>query len=161
MSKFKDRTGSEHQLEISYGTARTLKAECDLDLPACLTSPDKLVEIMKSLADPVTLVASLAVILKRPSVEELFELFDGDSLVAAETALIDAIIDFFPDRQRQILRRLLTSLNKHQQQTGQAAVSQAEAAIDRLDWSTVLNTSATHGNGLNDLSAVLEVTATV
>lgn len=159
MAQFIDRTGKPHQLAINYGTAIALKQSCDLDLPACLLDPEKLVAILTQLRDPIQVIASLAVILKAESPEQLHELFDGDSLAAAGEALVEAIIDFFPAAQRTILQRLVKSVKQYQETTVQRAVSMSEKAIDKMDWSTVLAPSAIHGNGLSGSVVVSGTTA--
>lgn len=159
MAQFTDRSGKTHQLTISYATAIQLRQSCQLDLPACLIDPEKLVTILTQLRDPIHVIAALAVILRAESPEQLHELFDGDSLAAAGEALVEAIIDFFPAAQRTILQRLVKSVKQYQETTVQRAVSMSEKAIDTMDWSTVVAQSAIHGNGLSDSVEVLEATA--
>lgn len=161
MAQFTDRNGKTHQLAITYGTAISLRSSCQLDLPSCLTDPEKLVAIMTQLQEPVQLIAALAVILKAESPEQLFDLFDGDSLAAAGAALIEAIVDFFPAAQRTILQRLVMSVKKYQETTIKQAVSTASVAIDGMDWSTVLAQSAIPGSGSSDSAAVSGTTAVI
>lgn len=106
MASFTDSTGEEWQLHIDIPTARRVKRETGVDI-VNVSKP-----AFSDLGDILTLVDVLSVILT-PQIEEagLTEhdfacRLAGDAIEDAANALIAAIIEFFPSRQRDLLTRV-------------------------------------------------------
>lgn len=144
-----DRNGNRHTVEITVATAMRLKRELEIDLMACLQKPERLESLYQEFADnPCQVVAVLAEIEQADDPEGFAALFDGDALLAATDALLYAIADFFPQRQRSILLRLLTKTHELAAMQATTAEQQAHQKID--SFFTAASDSVTRGNGWNE-----------
>lgn len=108
MAKFKDNKGREWTVSITVRTARQLKDDLGLDVMTFLDA-----EKVEDVHD-VWAVADALGMLCEPQFErhginatEFFEAMDGDAMESAVNAFVEAIVDFFPQRQREPLRALL------------------------------------------------------
>jgi hypothetical protein len=96
--------------------------------------------ITELVGDPVDFVDALYLIVKPQAdkagvTDEAFgELLVGDIFENATTAFVEALVDFFPSRQRRILRTLLTKARAEQE----AAMTEAEKMLTSTD--SVLST---------------------
>lgn len=125
MATFKDRNGDTWTLDVHIGTLRTVKQRLNIDLLNVMGT-----NLLQELAgDPENLVDVLYVLCSQQCDErgksdmEFGRLLVGDAIEDAMNALVGALIDFFPKRQREMLRKIWTKV--------QAAESQQMTMLDR------------------------------
>lgn len=160
-STWTDNQKNRHDVLITVAVARRLKAECELDLMACIRKPEGLHQILHRFADnPEEIVAALSVIEDSKDPTAFAGLFDGEALEAASEALLSGIADFFPSRPKKALLALLTRCKQAAEMTGDKAVEDIETLLNSPDFLTAVSTSITHGSGSNDSSASLDKTGT-
>ena len=118
MQSFKDSKGIIWTIEVNVGAIKRVRALCGIDLLNVITvgedgKPNT--ELLDRLSDdPVLLVDTLYAVCqpeieKRGLTDEEFGMsFDGDALVAAAHALLDGVVDFFPEAKRRMFRKVLT-----------------------------------------------------
>jgi len=149
MKEFKDKDGKSWTVDITVQTVKRVRDLCDgIDLLSLATPGNNL---MPRLEDPCTLVGVLyAVCLpqiqeRSLSPEAFGGSFTGDALEDAANALTTDIIDFFPNRKRQVLHtafrrvqtvgeeRIRVEVNQALQQIESPEFTQAvEQAFDRI-----------------------------
>lgn len=106
---FRDTNGRLWAVTVTIGTARRVRSLTSVDLLALIDNPTELAALA---ADPVRLVDLLYAVVKPEAdlagiTDEAFgESLAGDSIDAATSALLEALIDFFPEARRRILRRI-------------------------------------------------------
>lgn len=144
-----DRHGTRHNVAITIAVARRLQQELQIDLIAPLKTLD-LEPVFRRLAEhPEDIVAVLQIVDEAPDPDAFATLFDGQALESAGEALLQAIIDFFPDRQRPLLAKLLATCDRAATEISDRSLAQAIQIIDRPDFITELQQSLTRGNGSN------------
>lgn len=112
MRTFKDNAGREWRLAIGLATARNLKEATDGRIDVIEQSKGTTVHnLFGALAADIGLLGQVLWILCEAQAEEFgiselqfAEAFDMDALARGQDALIEAIIDFFPNRSRGLLR---------------------------------------------------------
>lgn len=115
MPKFKDSTGREWPIEINVTAIKRVRTLLDVDLMEILGG--KLIERMR--LDPIFLVDVIYVLCK-PEAEKLQisdaafgEAMAGDAIEGATTALLEAIVGFFPSpRDRANLKLILDATDR-------------------------------------------------
>ena len=117
MKTFTDNTGRTWTLSVTVGTIKRVRALCGVDLANIITmesgkTPN--VGLLERLAaDPVLLVDVLFAVCKPEADakgitdEEFGRAMAGDAIELAATALLDEIIDFFPEAKRKVFRKIL------------------------------------------------------
>lgn len=149
MAHWTDRNGKRHDVALTIGIARRLKSELQIDLLAPLKSLD-LEPVFRRLAEqPEQIVAVLHVVEHAADPDAFAELFDGEALESAGEALLQAICDFFPQRQRPILQKLLATCDRVATEISDRSLTRAIQIMDRPDFITELQQSLTRGNGSN------------
>jgi hypothetical protein len=125
MRVFKDNAGRTWEIVINVSVIRRVKAHLDIDLLDAVGG-----DLAERLAaDPVMLVDMLYVICKPAadaagvSDEEFGAALVGDAIDAASTALLEALMDFFPSRRRALLKKLAAK--------GEAAVERMLAEMEK------------------------------
>jgi hypothetical protein len=111
MRFFRDEKGRDWGLHIDVGTIARIRNEFAIDLSKVLASREAIDELA---GDVVKLVDVLWGLVK-PQAEAkqvtpacFAEGLLGDAIENAGDALIEAIIDFFPSRRRELLRQMWT-----------------------------------------------------
>lgn len=109
MRFFRDEHGHEWGLHIDVGTIARIRRDYAIDLSKVLASREaieelagdviKLVDVLWGLVEPQAKTAGI-------TAEAFATRLLGDSLEDAANALIEAIIDFFPSRRRELLRQM-------------------------------------------------------
>lgn len=127
MQSFKDSKGNIWTVEINVGAIKRVRAICGINILDVITVTDDgkpNTELLDRLSeDPVLLVDTLYAVCmpeveKRGMTDEEFGMsFDGDSLVAASHALLDGIVDFFPEAKRRMFRKVLTASRRFEDAT--------------------------------------------
>lgn len=141
MKSFADNAGRTWMLQVNVGTIRRVRALCDLDLANIIQlEPGKTpkVDLLEQLAgDPVLLVDVLYAVCKEEadhkkiSDEEFGRAMAGDAIEHATAALLDEIIDFFPEAKRQVFSKILSATRRFQNKTKQALTAMlSDPALD-------------------------------
>lgn len=118
MKSFTDNTGRAWTLVVNVATVKRVRALCGVDLNSVIEVEDgkpsaKLLERLAS--DPVLLVDVLYAVCKPEcdrlgvSDEDFGSAMAGDSVDAATQALLDEVIDFFPEAKRRAFRKILSA----------------------------------------------------
>ena len=130
MKTFTDNTGRTWTLSITVGTIKRVRALCGVDLANIITmesgkTPN--VGLLERLAaDPVLLVDVLFAVCKPEADtkgitdEEFGRAMAGDAIELAATALLDEIIDFFPEAKRKVFRKILNASRRFEARSKQA-----------------------------------------
>lgn len=118
MKTFSDNSGRVWTVTVNVAAIKRVRALCNVDLNSIVEIKDDKpeMELLERLAsDPVLLVDVLyAVCLpecekKSVSDEDFGSAMAGDAIEHATNALLDEIIDFFPEAKRQILKKILSA----------------------------------------------------
>ena len=118
MKSFTDSLGRAWTLVVNVATIKRVRALCGVDLNTIVEVEDgkpsaKLLEKLSS--DPVLLVDVLYAVCKPEcdqrgvSDEDFGAAMAGDSVEAATDALLDEVIDFFPETKRRAFRKILSA----------------------------------------------------
>ena len=112
---FVDTRGREWPLVINVLKARKIKNELGIDLlnffsdeksqNAVSDDPFQLLDVFYTLSNAEE---------KGVSPEDFFIEFNGDTVDAAQAALMEALVNFSPTRQAQVLRLLVDKTKEHQ-----------------------------------------------
>lgn len=111
MRTFKDANGREWCVRITTDTIRRCRAEAKVD-PLGILSGDL---IQRLSADVLVAVDMLTAILKPDldkagvTAQQFGDALMGDQLADATTALLEAIADFSPSQQKELIHRLLAA----------------------------------------------------
>ena len=118
MKSFTDNMGRAWTLVVNVATVKRVRALCGVDLNSVIEVEDgkpsaKLLERLSG--DPVLLVDVLYAVCKPEcdrlgvSDEDFGSAMAGDSVDAATQALLDEVIDFFPEAKRRAFRKILSA----------------------------------------------------
>ena len=119
MKSFTDNLGRAWTLVVNVATIKRVRALCNVDLNSIIEVEEdgkpsaKLLERLSS--DPVLLVDVLYAVCKPEcdrlgvSDEDFGSAMAGDSVDAATQALLDEVIDFFPEAKRRAFRKILSA----------------------------------------------------
>lgn len=131
MSEFIDASGNAWQVRIDVSTIKRVRDKYGIDLSKVMSSQ---VELSR-LADDVVLLVDVLFAVVSPQAESrgiseegFAHLLLGDTIEAATNALMEGIIDFFPQSRRILLRQLWDKLKQYDKQT----MSKASQAISEL-----------------------------
>ena len=130
MKSFTDNTGRTWTLAVTVGTIKRVRALCDVDLANIInidgTTPK--VDLLERLGrDPVLLVDVLCAAVKPEADakgvtdQEFGQAMAGDAIEMATTALLDEVIDFFPETKRKVFRKILDATRRFETK-GKAAL---------------------------------------
>ncbi len=145
MKTFKDNEGRTWTVAVNVAAVKRVRALCGVDLASAVeTSPDgKLsASVLSQLAtDPVLLVDVLYALSKDEAEkrgvtdEDFGKAMSGDVLDLAVTALIDEIVDFFPNPKRALLKKIADAAARFGNEAGKALeTALADPGFDeRLD----------------------------
>lgn len=124
MKTFTDNTGRSWTVSLNIGTLKRVRSLCEVDLMAAVEG--KLIE--RLIADPVLLCDILYVVCKEEADknnvtdEDFGRSLGGDAIDYATTALLEELVDFFPLRRREVLKKALDKMNKLQEKSVKAAM---------------------------------------
>lgn len=138
MQSFKDSTGKLWEVVVHVAAVRRVRRLVGIDL--FKLAEDGFKNVHEVLGDPVTLVDVLYAVCKdeadkeKISDEEFGRRMAGDAIAEAGKALLDGLIDFFPDaKARQSLRKLMDKSRAIGQGALKIALDKAEATIARVN----------------------------
>ena len=146
MKSFTDNKGRTWTLEVTVATVKRVRALCRVDLNS-IVELDKnnkpSAELLERLSsDPVLLVDVLYAICKPQadklgvSDEDFGEAMAGDAIEYATSALLEEVINFFPESKRMVMQRILSASRKF----SEAARRKLEAELNGEFESRVVST---------------------
>lgn len=127
-SRYTDMAGVEHVLRITLGTARRLKDEVQIDLLKAVSEPATLQQLLDRIGEDPAFVFEFLAIVEGVSAEALEAVADATVLEAASTAMVEAIVDFFPASSplKGPIQKLMTQVELSQK----ASSALIEAALE-------------------------------
>lgn len=127
-SCYVDIAGVEHVLRITLATARQLKELVQIDLLKAVSEPATLKLLLDRIGEDPAFVFEFLAIVEGVSAEALEAVADASVLEAASTAMVEAIIDFFPESSplKGPIRNLMTQVEISQK----ASSALIEAALE-------------------------------
>lgn len=128
MAKFRDSEGREWAVSVTIYDARRIKKELGVDLLDHRQVTAVCGDIIKAI-DVLWLLCESQAKERQISDEAFGRSLGGDAIEAAIDALLGAMTDFFPKRQREILRGLLAKIDQAKEQ----AAALVEAKLPALD----------------------------
>ena len=146
MKTFTDNKGRIWTLEVTVATVKRVRALCRVDLNS-IVELDKnnkpSAELLERLSsDPVLLVDVLYAVCK-PQADKLGitdadfgEAMAGDAIEYATSALLEEVINFFPESKRMVMQRILSASRKF----SEAARKKLEAELNGEFESRVVST---------------------
>lgn len=152
MDSYRDKDGTEHQIEITLRTRRAFRDLLSVDLLAVGKDPTALREFLGKLATDDEYLLQVIAIAEHTTVEALESAYDATTLEAAGDAFMEALTDFFPDSSpmKKPLRKLLDRLRSNQAQLGAQAEQTLIDSVDDLDLSMVTSGSMIPTNGSSE-----------
>lgn len=130
MKKFKDSKGREWEIAVNVGTIRSVRAACGIDLidAALGATAIKLAENPCLVGDVLWALVKKQAEVLRVSGEDFAYLLSGDVLKDATDALLEDLMDFFPNPEtRRALRAAMAIATQNTRQKLELAMSQLEA----------------------------------
>ena len=136
MKTFTDNKGRTWTLEVTVATVKRVRGLCKVDLNS-IVELDKnnkpSAELLERLSsDPVLLVDVLYAVCKPQADklgvtdEDFGEAMAGDTIEHATTALLEEVINFFPESKRMVMQRILSASRKF----SEAARKKLEAELN-------------------------------
>jgi hypothetical protein len=140
MASFTDRKQLAWSIDLDVAAVRRVKSTLGVDLLAVAEAESTL--LARLYTDPIFLVDLLYVLVQEQaqargiSDEDFGAGLGGESIDQAAEALLQAITDFFPRRQREVLQALLAKVDEGMERVvvrirERVATPQLTAAIDR------------------------------
>lgn len=117
MSEFVDEAGRKWSLRVDVNALRKVRSKRGIDLAKIIGSQE---ELNKLIDDPCLWVDIIWDLIEQQAstqqvTPQMFgEALAGDAFESASSALLEAIIDFFPAGRREILRRLLAKVRQYE-----------------------------------------------
>lgn len=149
MRKYKDRKGVEHSVEITLLHRRQIRERLEIDLVQCAHEREALEHMLNEVSTDDLCQWEMLAIIEGTTSEALMDAADGETAVAANEALIEAIIDFFPERSplKAPLREYIRKATESQQAALQAVEAEMLRIIEGLDISSALDHAQAPMNG--------------
>jgi hypothetical protein len=122
MKTFTDNKGRTWEIEVTVATVKRVRGLCKVDLNSIVEldrNNRPSAELLERLSsDPVLLVDVLYAVCKSQADKlgvsdvDFGEAMAGDSIEHATTALLEEVIDFFPEAKRLVMRKILSASRK-------------------------------------------------
>ena len=145
MKSFTDRQGRSWTIEINYTSLRRVKGATDVDLTKIVDPKSNVIGQLTD--DPFVLFDCLVALLqpqleaKGITPEQFGEALDEESGDNASMALLEAIIDFFPEGKRTLLRRAFVKVTSAFQRKQTASLDQALRAVESPEFQRSIETA--------------------
>lgn len=138
MREFTDSTGQTWSLNVTVGSVARVREQSGILLPSIMDNPPE--SVAKFLLDDVAVgnalwgLCSPQAVERGVTKESFLESLGGDSLGAAQEALVRATIDFFtsPER-REGLHKLMEMIFETGRKYAALATSEAATELDKID----------------------------
>lgn len=144
MKVFKDKDGRDWTMAIDVNASKRVKAICGVDLFSVLDGkligelmgdPELLVNVIYAICKPEADAASM-------TDEQFGGRLVGDAIDAATKALVEDLIDFFPQARRQVIRKAVEKMRAIEA----AGIELATKRIDAMAVGTIVNAVETPGD---------------
>lgn len=129
MVTWKDKNGAEWVCEITVKTLKDIKKRLDIDLMQVDKTIERVITDVCLLCDVLFVIHSSECEKRGISDEDFGTLLAGDAIADATQAFIDAMINFFPSQQRD----LLAKISKKRQEVMARILEKTDKEIDNLD----------------------------
>ena len=132
MATFRDTNGRDWHVALTVADIKRVQQLTGVLLTSLVE--DKLVPLAELIGDPVRLVDTLYAIVQPQADaagvtdEQFGRSLGGDSLEQAANAFVEGLLDFFPSRQRDLLKQLM----QKQKELQNALAERSQAEIDAL-----------------------------
>jgi hypothetical protein len=132
MATFRDGNGREWHINVTVADVKRVKEQTGLLLTSLVE--DKLLPLAALVSDPVRLVDTVWVLVEPQAKaagltdEQFGQSLSGDSVDQMANAFMEALTDFFPKRQSEMLKMLLVK----QKDLQNALADRAEVELSRL-----------------------------
>ncbi|MCA8985874.1 MAG: hypothetical protein KDA76_19320 [Planctomycetaceae bacterium] len=163
MKSFTDRQGRSWIIEINYTSLRRVHALTGINLTRIVEPRSNVMEQLTG--DPFILFDCLIAILqpqldeKQITAEQFGEALDEESGDKASMALIEAIIDFFPEGKRMLLKRALTKVLTAAERRQLATLDKALQAVESPEFSQAIETALDEASQLTSGSSATSLAA--
>lgn len=138
MKLFKDGSGREWIIAVNYSAKQRVQAKTQIDLFNVQVFEDLGKDVGK-LIDVICAVCEPQLKEKGITADQFLDSLTGDSLEQAGDALLEEIINFFPQKRRETLRKILA--------TAKTVQDRAAALIDqKLESGEILQSLERHLN---------------
>lgn len=145
MKQFKDSQDRTWTIDLNVDSIEQVRALTEVNLYAALegslleelgSNPKKLVDVVFALCEEQAKA-------KGVSDREFGKAMRGDAIDAATMALLEDLVDFFPQARRPTLRKILDKANQVQAK----ALAMATEAVDKLDVDDLLRETLKMSSG--------------
>ena len=146
MKNFTDNKGRTWEIEVTVATVKRVRGLCKVDLNSIVEldrNNKPSAELLERLSsDPVLLVDVLYAVCKSQADKlgvsdvDFGEAMAGDAIEHATTALLEEIIDFFPEGKRLVMQKILSASRRF----SEAARKKLEAELNGEFESRVVST---------------------
>jgi hypothetical protein len=145
---FTDLRGQVRELKITMATRRKIRDACEVDLLAAIQDTTLLQTVLTRITEDDEFVLSAVGAIVGVDASALEESADAQVYADASTALVEAIVDFFPSSSpvRKPLQTVLDSQTAMRQAEGEIVEATMMRAI-REAFGTAFNASPTQTNG--------------
>jgi len=132
MATFRDTNGRDWHIALTVADIKRVQQLTGVLLTSLVE--EKLVPLAELIGDPVRLVDTLYAIVQPQADaagvtdEQFGRSLGGDSLEQAANAFVEGLLDFFPSRQRDLLKQLM----QKQKELQNALAERSQAEIDAL-----------------------------
>lgn len=137
-NSFKDIQNNNYNIAITMGKVKQVKESVGIDLLSVFDKPDE----MDKVNDPMNMVDIIYVLCKdqiarthsnAENVEVAFgESLDGDSLETASNAFMRALVDFFPQKKKKHLKKMLDRTEELMTQQDEKIAKKIDEAIENM-----------------------------
>ena len=145
MKQFVDRTGRSWTVEVNVTSLRRVKAATAIDLTRLADPQDgtlgRLTGDLFCLFDCLCALVQPQLIERNVSTEQFGEALDEESAERAVVALLEAVIDFFQDGKRTLLKRALSKVTAAAERVKTQSLDQALRAIESPEFDRALETA--------------------
>lgn len=138
MATFTDSENRTWTIDVNFTSLKRVKAATGIDLTKLV---DRKSDIIEQLTGDLFVLFDCLVALVQPQLdaktltaEQFGEAFDEAAAENAVSALITAVIDFFPERKRQLLKRAFAKVTAAAQQRQSQAIDQALKAVESVQF---------------------------
>jgi len=143
MHSFVDKNNRAWSVVVNIATVKRVRALCEVNLLELITVDDDgkaNSSVLDKLSEDSCLLVDVLYAVCKPEADvlgvtdkEFGESFDGDCIEKATDALLDEVIDFFPEAKRKVFRKILDATRKFQREAEQKIKTFVESpAFDQL-----------------------------
>ena len=157
MKTFNDNAGRTWTVTINVDAIKRVKSLLSVNLLEAVEGKllERLVSDPVLLCDVIYAVCKPEADAKGVSDEDFGRSMAGNAIDLATTALLEELVDFFPQQRRRLLRKALEKLRKLESMALTAAETRLDSPELERQMQELLAPSKVEGNGIGDLSGSL------